>query len=98
MIRAGDIQRTTHGARSNSGFFSKSSNPDFFGKSSSDHSFFSGSGATLVQPKLEMGQPGDAYEQEADMMADHVVQRETADKLQTKLRTPFIQNKCADCE
>ena len=41
----------------------------------------------IVQPKLTIGQPGDKYEQEADAMADKVVQ-----KLDTK-STPEISGK-----
>jgi hypothetical protein len=58
-----------------------------------------------VQTKLTVGQPNDQYEQEADSMADQVVQRlAEPDSIQTKpltettTITPFIQPKCASCE
>lgn len=56
-----------------------------------------------VQTKLTVGQPNDKYEQEADSMADKVVQRLTEPGIQkqpvqhTSL-TPFVQSKCAECE
>jgi len=43
----------------------------------------------VIQPKLTVGAPNDAYEQEADSVADQV------------MRMPeqsFVQRKCADCE
>lgn len=63
----------------------------------------------FFQTKLTIGQPGDKYEQEADAMADKVVQRMAtaeqaphattqADTLQLKPQTPtLIQRKCASC-
>ena len=45
-----------------------------------------------IQPKLTINQPDDEYEQEADAMADRVVQ---AKPLST---TDTISRKCADCE
>jgi hypothetical protein len=49
----------------------------FFGKIGK-HSFFKASDShakKVVQPKLKIGAPGDRYEQEADRIADQVVQR-----------------------
>ncbi len=40
----------------------------------SDSTFFSPHNSTPIQTKLEIGQPGDQYEQEADRVADQVVQ------------------------
>ncbi|MBD3922422.1 DUF4157 domain-containing protein [Paenibacillus sp. PR3] len=42
----------------------------------------------LVQMKLRMGQPGDAYEREADNVADRVMRMPAAS----------VQRKCAECE
>ena len=64
--------------------------------------FFTKSNAP-VQAKLTVGQPNDKYEQEADSMADKVVQRLMEPGIQkqpvkhTSL-SPFIQSKCAECE
>lgn len=44
----------------------------FFKESGSPQAFFSGSQPT-IQPKLSIGQPNDAFEQEADAVADQVV-------------------------
>ncbi|OQP68333.1 eCIS core domain-containing protein [Niastella populi] len=58
-----------------------------------------------VQPKLTVGQPNDKYEQEADSVADHVVQRMSGTgNIQTKPVsgitpfTPGLQTKCPACE
>jgi hypothetical protein len=41
----------------------------------------------VLQPKLAVSEPGDAYEQEADRMAEEV----------TRLAAPALQRKCASC-
>jgi pyrrolidone-carboxylate peptidase len=64
-----------------------------------------------IQAKLTVGQPNDKYEQEADAMADKVIQRwampnvtrpSGRDAQQTPTITPFninaVQAKCAACE
>jgi hypothetical protein len=58
-----------------------------------------------VQTKLSIGQPGDPYEQEADAVADKVVQKLSEhDSIQTKPIAPvapvanFVQAKCNNCE
>ena len=52
--------------------------------------FFNNESSTpFFQTKLTIGQAGDKYEQEADAMADHVVNRSSM---------PSIQQKCASCE
>lgn len=58
-----------------------------FGASADPPPFFSSVG---IQAKLTLGQPGDKYEQEADAMADQVVQ--------TLSQSSGIQRKCAACE
>lgn len=45
--------------------------------------------APFFQPKLSIGAPGDRYEQEADAMAERVVNRHAR---------PAIQARCAECE
>lgn len=47
-------------------------NPPFFSSQSLPQPFFN---KPTIQTKLTIGQPGDKYEQEADQMADQVVQR-----------------------
>jgi hypothetical protein len=57
-----------------------------------------------IQAKLSVGQPNDKYEQEADAMADKVVQRLSSDdRVQSKPLiqnnyTPIIQEKCEGCD
>jgi hypothetical protein len=63
--------------------------------------------APATQAKLTINQPGDAHEQEADQVADQVVQR-LATSPSEKANTPSpsachlppatIQTKCANCE
>ena len=87
-------------------FFGKGSSQAFFGNDNQS-SFFN---HTPVQAKLTVNKPGDKYEQEADAMADKVVQRlatpEPLTKKDTGVQakplaagiTPIIQTKCTDCE
>ena len=92
--------------RQSTPFFHKGESQSFFGQDSADTSFFSKtSTSTFIQPKLSIGRPGDKYEQEADAMADQVVQRlSQPEALQTKSTEkntsgiPVIQAKCAACE
>lgn len=56
-----------------------------------------------VQPKLKIGQPGDEYEQEADRVAEQVMQmREPQPEEETLVSATsdrgFIRRKCADCD
>ena len=55
----------------------------------------------LVQPKLTVNQPGDIYEQEADAMADKVMQMASTPGSDHPFFSPAytsIQRKCAECE
>ncbi|MBI1227587.1 MAG: DUF4157 domain-containing protein [Bacteroidetes bacterium] len=63
----------------------------FFAKSGSSPQTGAGGAffAPTVQAKLTVGKPGDKFEQEADSMAEKVVQRPSM---------PGIQRKCSDCE
>lgn len=89
---------TVSASRQSQPFFSKGGR-DVAGKGQ-DHFF----NRSPVQAKLTVGQPNDKYEQEADAMADKVVQRLSRDNsLQTKpgvqnSSTPFVQMKCDACE
>ncbi|MBO9634744.1 MAG: DUF4157 domain-containing protein, partial [Chitinophagaceae bacterium] len=63
-------------AKQRSPFFHKNDGQDFFHGSENQQSFFADnkSGA-FVQAKLNVGKPNDPYEQEADAIADKVVER-----------------------
>ena len=98
---------------SNHSFFGKSGNT-FFGQepASDDASFFSPvhgntSSSGSIQAKLNISQPDDKYEQEADAVADNVVQRLAVPDVSTKpdtgvqtkpAITPVVQAKCSSCE
>ena len=58
-------------------FFSKESDQHFFGSAQNEKPFFTGSErpASSIQAKLNIGQPNDHYEEEADSVADKTVQR-----------------------
>ena len=53
-----------------------------------------------IQTKLTIGQPGDKYEQEADQMAEQVVQRSAINYPYAGEggMPPPVQTKCAECE
>ncbi len=55
----------------------------FFSKENKT-SFFNAKNSTTIQPKLTVGQPGDAYEKEADTMADAVVNNSSKPAIQNK--------------
>ncbi|HJZ41911.1 MAG TPA: DUF4157 domain-containing protein [Bacteroidales bacterium] len=88
------------GNRQTQPFFSKGGNEIFANENSP---FFTAS-RTAVQTRLSVGQPHDKYEQEAETMANKVVQRlSSGDPLQAKpftqnSYTPFLQAKCKECE
>ncbi|MDN3689969.1 eCIS core domain-containing protein [Cyclobacterium jeungdonense] len=50
----------------------------------------------FFQAKLQVGQPGDKYEQEADAMADQVVQRSSESQLEEKTDSLQTQEKTAN--
>ena len=80
----------------------------FFGKKGGDGFFESApqGNSPFIQAKLTVNQPGDIYEQEADRVAEQVVQRlamsspePASPLLSTAGKSPApIQTKCADCE
>jgi hypothetical protein len=92
--------------KNRSNFFQQDPSPSFF-KSTSP---FNVNDESVLQTKLTIGEPNDKYEQEADAMADKVVQRLAAPEPLTKKDasvqtkplaatvTPLIQTKCATCE
>ncbi|MCG8330291.1 MAG: DUF4157 domain-containing protein [Chitinophagales bacterium] len=78
-------------AHSSTPFFNKSGKGSFFSNTKeTEGAFFSPS---FIQPKLTIGRPGDKYEQEADAMADKIVQR-----IESSKSTPAIQTKCEACK
>ncbi|MFM9908570.1 MAG: hypothetical protein ACKVOW_04440, partial [Chitinophagaceae bacterium] len=94
--------------RGNEPFFSNQRQGIFFTKSNGvSQTFFR---PTTIQAKLTIGQPNDKYEQEADAMADKVIQRMSVTDMTAKKEpavqakpimatiTPFVQTKCAACE
>jgi len=87
-------KNSAHKGHSNSSlFFQRKSNNENSAKAADGNSsFFEAtshfSTPPIIQPKLAIGQPNDKYEQEADSMADKVVQ----------LPENKIQRACADCE
>lgn len=109
---------TTTVSKKQTPFFNKADSTLLSRKAVNDHVPFFANGSTssslnnkpTVQAKLTIGQPNDKYEQEADAMADKVVQRLAAPDVQTKKEnsiqakpvaseiTPFIQTKCAACD
>jgi len=85
------------GSGATSSFFKKGGEASL----SNETPFFTKGNA--VQTKLTVGQPNDKFEQEADSVADQVVQRLAEPDIQKQqvtqaALTPFIQTKCAECE
>jgi Domain of unknown function (DUF4157) len=75
-------------------FFRKDGEGSFFSKEASQTEFFFNQ--KPIQAKLTIGAPNDPYEQEADAMAEKVVQRLALDGGPTG--SPAVQMKCAACE
>ena len=101
MKSYGTIQQTSK--KSTSPFFQKESSQSFFHKSNPS------SENIEIQAKLNINQPNDKYEQEADAMADKVVQKKANQGYRSgndeNNTTPFfvntissIQRKCSACE
>ncbi|MGN6531224.1 MAG: eCIS core domain-containing protein, partial [Ginsengibacter sp.] len=53
---------------------------------------------SFFQPKLAINEPNDIYEQEADAMADRVMQMPDQSSKSKFFSPPVIQRKCAHCE
>ncbi len=78
-------------SHSSKSFFDRSGSQSFFfGNQEVKTPFFT---TSIIQPKLTIGQPNDKYEQEADSMADKVVQ-----KLDSSSTSTPVQKKCESCE
>src|SRR5688572_9602215 len=52
----------------------------------------------FFQPRLTVGPADDAYEREADAVADKVMCMDNHDQIQTKISSIVVQPKCATCE
>lgn len=54
----------------------------------------------ILQPKLKVSQPGDAYEQEADRVAEHVMKMPISDSAapMTTAKEQGVDRKCSACE
>ena len=101
-MKTAEPTTTTHNRESSgneSTFFNESGGQGFFDKTGIHYSANTGNNRSpnnvffplgSIQPKLTIGQPNDKYEQEADAMADQVVQR--------LAKSDTIQPKCAACE
>jgi hypothetical protein len=106
-MNAALIQTGMTSANKSASFFNKESRHHFFHPHLNEPSFFTKTSNLTppIQPKLNVGQPNDIYEKEADAMADKVVQKlskpnsiQTKSDSQNTTITPFIQKKCAHCE
>ena len=76
-------------------FFQKKEKAGFFrGTLGKEKSFF---GPTSLQPKLEIGQPNDKYEQEADAMADKVMSGNSWGKDSVSTHNPEGRCNCPAC-
>ncbi|GAA5521935.1 DUF4157 domain-containing protein [Aliifodinibius salicampi] len=102
-----DSQTTPESTNTSIPLRNGSEKSDFFSaRSGSSIPFF---GPSTVQPKLNIGQPGNKYEHQADRVADTVmrmpdsqIQRqpieEEEEELQMKREETLIQRKCEECE
>jgi hypothetical protein len=76
----------------------KQSQPENTAKAKNNAPFFPGH---LVQPKLQVNEPGDRYEQEADSMADQVMRMNIPSSDDSSFFKPAlttVQRKCQHCE
>lgn len=84
-MKASEPRSAATASKSNSPFFSKDSSQSFFGSKAKEKPFFSPYNRdNAVQAKLNIGQPNDKYEKEADNVADKVVQRLSQNDIQAK--------------
>jgi|GEM_PF-861625 len=88
--------------RAESPFFAKENGQGFFDAGADRKSFFPSSGyASPVQAKLNIGRPDDAYEKEADAVADKVIQAPSVSNGDQPVKSPAapqVQQKCSTCE
>jgi len=91
-MKTSKIQKnTSSNSHSSKPFFNKSGEGTFISQSQEvENPFFTPS---MIQTKLTIGKPGDEYEQEADSIAEKVVNQVEAPK-----PSPIVQTKCEACE
>ncbi len=91
------VRSNKHNEQSQAKAFFRPKSRSILFRYENSHHFFKSS--PTIQSKLTIGQPGDAYEQEADAMADKVVQ--TINQPQTNHEIPgsqqLVQPKCEAC-
>ncbi len=92
------IPASSSAAKSSQPFFDKKGT-GFMSGSGVNASFFGADNAhPFIQTKLSIGQPNDKYEQEADAVADRVLQRKRNAGDGVSNFFPAVQLKCAECE
>jgi hypothetical protein len=103
MKTSASTSKTESNASFHISHLNKENKPAFFSQKDSGEMFF---GPATLQPKLEIGQPDDKYEREADRVADQVMRMpdpaiqkfdDEDDELQMK-RKSAIQMKCDTCK
>jgi hypothetical protein len=114
-MKVAEAKTPATAAKSNAPFFQKGAAQSLLTAEEAPQPFFQKKQRDPVgiQAKLSIGQPNDKYEQEADAMADKVVQRlstPAADPSKSKPSgdiqakplaaaiTPLVQRKCSTCE
>ncbi len=86
-------------AKLNSPFFNKNGGQDFFHSTDQENSFFPGKGSTsFIQTKLTVGKPNDPYEQEADAVADQVVNKLPGHDVDKKMEMPQAAMRLLPCK
>ncbi len=109
-MKSHDSYREISSATKQIPFFNREKSNTFFNKAGGQFFVPKKGSTTSVFPKLTVNNPNDKYEQEADDVADKVVQRLAVPDVSTKKEiavqtksmastiSPLIQKKCASCE
>src|SRR5688500_11807367 len=91
------LQKNNSKTKANTLSSSKERNSSFF--NNTDYFFSPKSSSAFIQPKLSINKPNDAYEQEADRIANAVVNNPVASSLSIQQKPiSQIQRKCKACE
>ena len=87
----------THSESSHHSLVNRENQSFFTAKTENETPFFS---PVTIQPKLKIGSPDDQYEQQADRIADSVVQSSVPDIQQqpAEEEEEMLQMKCKECE
>jgi 3D (Asp-Asp-Asp) domain-containing protein len=99
-MKAAATKTVASPAKGNTPFFQKGSGQSFFPDAVTESPFFfkKNNASPVIQTKLTIGQPNDKYEQQADTVADQVMQRlsnktgvvnKNANEIQTKPLAPI---------